>query len=58
LRDALASLDCEIMSAMEVGTHTVFSCAVKAVRTGASGDGLMYFGRGYHRLGGSSSASV
>jgi flavin reductase len=58
LRDALASLDCEIMSAMEVGTHTVFSCAVKAVRTSASGDGLMYFGRGYHRLNGSSSASV
>jgi flavin reductase len=56
LRDALASLDCEIMSTMEVGTHTVFSCAVKAVRSGASGDGLMYFGRGYHRLNQSTSA--
>lgn len=56
LRDALASLDCEIMSTMEVGTHTVFSCAVKAVRSGVSGDGLMYFGRSYHRLNQSTSA--
>ncbi|WP_298925184.1 flavin reductase [uncultured Ramlibacter sp.] len=55
LRDALVSLDCEIMSTMEVGTHTVFSCAVKAVRSGASGDGLVYFGRGYHRLNQSTS---
>lgn len=56
LRGALASLDCEIISALEVGTHTVFACAVKAVRTSSSGDGLMYFGRGYHRLNEATSA--
>ncbi|MBB1601534.1 MULTISPECIES: flavin reductase [unclassified Variovorax] len=56
LRDALASLDCEIVSAMEVGTHTVFSCTVKAVRTAERGDGLVYFGRGYHRLNQATSA--
>jgi flavin reductase len=56
LRHALASLDCEITSMAEVGTHTVFSCTVKAVRTEASGDGLVYFGRGYHRLNAASSA--
>ena len=58
LRGALASLDCEIISTTEVGTHTVFACAVKAVRSGPSGDGLMYFGRSYHRLNGSTLASV
>lgn len=58
LRGALASLDCEIVAASEVGTHTVFSCAVKAVRTAGRGDGLVYFGRGYHRLNDASSASV
>jgi flavin reductase len=51
LRDALASLDCEIESVTEVGTHTVFFCAVKAARTQASGDALIYFGRQYHRVG-------
>ncbi|NIF81507.1 flavin reductase [Paraburkholderia sp. Cy-641] len=51
LRDALASLDCEIESITEVGTHTVFFCAVKAARTRADGDALIYYGRRYHRVG-------
>jgi flavin reductase len=48
---ALASLDCEIESVTEVGTHTVFFCAVKAARTHDAGDALIYFGRRYHRVG-------
>jgi flavin reductase len=51
LRDALASLDCEIESIAEVGTHTVFFCAVKAVRTRGAGDALIYYGRRYHCVG-------
>ncbi|MCC8396954.1 flavin reductase [Paraburkholderia sp. MMS20-SJTR3] len=52
LRDALASLDCEIESVTEVGTHTVFFCAVKAARThDGARDALIYYGRRYHRVG-------
>ena len=51
LRGALASLDCEIESVTEVGTHTVFFCAVKAAHTHVDGDALIYYGRRYHRVG-------
>jgi flavin reductase len=51
LREALASLDCEIESTTEVGTHTVFFCAVKAAHTQVAGDALIYYGRRYHRVG-------
>ena len=50
LRQALASFDCEITGAMEVGTHTVFTCTVRAVRMHDGEDGLVYFSRAYHRL--------
>ncbi|MGN6580056.1 MAG: flavin reductase [Bordetella sp.] len=46
----VAALDCEIMSMNEVGTHTVFYCAIKAVRSANDRDGLIYFGRDFHRL--------
>ncbi|MFM0227508.1 flavin reductase [Paraburkholderia dipogonis] len=51
LQGALASLDCEIESVTEVGTHTVFFCAVKAAHTHVAGDALIYYGRRYHRVG-------
>ena len=52
LHGALASLDCEIESVTEVGTHTVFFCAVKAAHTHRAGDdALIYYGRRYHRVG-------
>ena len=51
LHGALASLDCEIESVTEVGTHTVFFCAVKDARTHVAGDALIYYGRRYHRVG-------
>ncbi|RAS23440.1 flavin reductase [Paraburkholderia bryophila] len=51
LDGALASLDCEVESVTEIGTHTVFFCAVKGVRTQGAGDALIYYGRRYHRVG-------
>ncbi|WP_153140870.1 flavin reductase [Paraburkholderia agricolaris] len=51
LLGALASLDCEIESVTEVGTHTVFFCAVKAAHTHVGGDALIYYGRSFHRVG-------
>nr|WP_316643352.1 flavin reductase [uncultured Roseateles sp.] len=50
LDEALASLDCEIRSVIEVGTHDMFLCEVKAVRMADGGDALIYFGRHFHRL--------
>ncbi|WP_144138666.1 flavin reductase [Paraburkholderia sp. BCC1884] len=54
LHGALASLDCEIESVTEVGTHTVFFCAVKAAHAPVAGDALIYYGRRYHRVGAAS----
>ena len=50
LRDAVVSFDCKIADVTEVGTHTVFFCEVVAIQTGALHEGLIYFGRAYHRL--------
>ncbi|AZY50825.1 flavin reductase [Bordetella avium] len=50
LVDGVAALDCEVTSANEVGTHTVFYCEIKAIRSAADREGLMYFGRDFHRL--------
>jgi flavin reductase len=47
---AIAALDCEIMAMNEVGTHTVFYCEVKAIRGSNGREGLIYFGRDFHRL--------
>jgi flavin reductase len=51
LSDALSALDCEVQSTTEVGTHTVFFCAIKAARTQHERDGLIYFARNFHRVG-------
>lgn len=48
LDGTVCSLDCEIGSMQEVGTHTVFFCSVKAVRKLDGTDGLIYFGRNFH----------
>jgi flavin reductase len=50
LDGAAVSLDCEISSTSEVGTHTVFYCTVKAVRMREDSDALIYFGRGFHHV--------
>lgn len=46
----IAALDCEVMAMNEVGTHTVFYCEIKAVRSSNGREGLIYFGRDFHRL--------
>jgi flavin reductase len=50
LRGAVVSFDCRIANVVEVGTHTVFFCAVQAIQAGPSHEGLIYFGRAYHRI--------
>ncbi len=51
LDGAVCAIDCVVDSASEVGTHTVFFCRIKAVRTRPERDGLIYFGRDFHRIG-------
>ncbi|MDR3504765.1 MAG: flavin reductase [Acidocella sp.] len=50
LESAAASLDCKVEQTVEVGTHTVFFCAVQAIHLGSSTSGLVYHGRAYHHL--------
>ena len=50
LRGAVSSFDCHITSATEVGTHTVFFCQIKAARMVGGRDGLIWFGRAFHRV--------
>lgn len=50
LQGAVVSFDCRITQSTEVGTHTVFFCEVEALQYGAGTEGLIYFGRAYHRI--------
>ena len=50
LQGAVVSFDCTVASVTEVGTHTVFFCAVQAIQAGALHEGLIYFGRAYHQI--------
>lgn len=51
LNEALVSFDCQIMEAVEVGTHTIFLAEVRHIRIGDSQQGLMYFNRRYISVG-------
>lgn len=51
LQGAVVSFDCRIAQITEVGTHSVFFCAVQAIEAGTVDEGLIYFGRAYHRIG-------
>jgi len=50
LERAAAGLDCIVSQALDVGTHTVFFCAVQAIHLSNSGAGLVYHGRAYHQI--------
>ena len=52
LLSALVSLDCEIASITEVGTHSVIFGEVRAVRFTEARTALMYFNRSYKSLEG------
>lgn len=50
LEGAVVSFDCRITQFVEVGTHTVFFCEVEAIKSSGAHEGLIYFGRSYHRI--------
>jgi len=50
LEEAAVAFDCRIAQSVTVGTHDVFFCDVEAVLLGAVHEGLIYYGRGYHRV--------
>ena len=50
LEGAVVSFDCQVAQFVEVGTHTVFFCEVQAIKSGPAHEGLIYFGRSYHRI--------
>lgn len=52
LDGAVVSFDCRIAQTTEVGTHSVFFCEIAALQSGGQHEGLIYFGRTYHRIAG------
>ncbi|AEA64716.1 flavin reductase [Burkholderia gladioli] len=58
LRDALASVQGTIVEMKEVGSHTVVFVEATAIRVRGDTDGLIYFGRAFHRVGGAVEAEV
>ncbi|MES2532973.1 MAG: flavin reductase family protein [Pseudomonadota bacterium] len=51
MRQALATLDCELLHAHDHGTHTVFVGLVHAVNSDETSDPLIYFRGGFNSLG-------
>ncbi|WP_408903834.1 flavin reductase [Rhodopila sp.] len=50
LDQAEVVFDCRITQVVECGTHDVFFCTVEAVRTSEEYEGLIYYGRDYHKV--------
>lgn len=50
LRDALASLQGEIVDLKEVGSHSVMFVKTTCISVRGDGDGLIYFDRNFHRV--------
>ena len=50
LSEAVAAFDCRITQVSEIGTHDVLFCEVDAIRVSDTHEGLIYFGRSYHRI--------
>jgi flavin reductase len=50
LSDASVTFDCRVVHNVEVGTHDAFFCEVLAIREGGRSDGIVYFGRQFHRV--------
>ena len=50
LAGAVVSFDCRVAQVVGVGTHSVFFCEVQAIQSGPAHEGLIYFGRSYHRI--------
>lgn len=50
LAEALTAFDCKIVDRLSRGTHSIFICEVVSTLNGSDQDGLLWFGRRYHRL--------
>ena len=50
LQTAAAALDCVVSQSVDIGTHSVMFGTVRAIHLGASGSGLVYHGRAYHKI--------
>lgn len=48
---AAVSFDCRIADVVEKGTHSVIFAEIQAIRQGAPGGALIWYGRGYHPVG-------
>ncbi len=51
LTDSIVSFDCVVDNSADVGTHKVLFCRVVATHESGSGEALIYYLRGYHRVG-------
>jgi flavin reductase len=52
LEGAVVSFDCRVAGITEIGTHSVFFCAVEGIVAASQPEqGLIYFNRNYHRIG-------
>lgn len=51
LDGAIVSFDCIVASSVDIGTHQVLFCTVLDVREGGEDAALIYYRRGYHRVG-------
>ncbi|VVD32081.1 flavin reductase [Paraburkholderia dioscoreae] len=50
LEDAIVSLEGEIVDIKQVGSHSVMFAQIRHIALRPDGDGLIYFGRQFHRL--------
>jgi flavin reductase len=48
---AVVAFDCRIADVLEKGTHSVLFAEIEAIRHGAGGGALIWYGRGYHPVG-------
>jgi flavin reductase len=48
---AVVAFDCRISEVLEKGTHSVLFAEIEAIRQGAPGGALIWYGRGYHPVG-------
>lgn len=51
LADAAAALDCRVVEATEIGSHSVFFCEVEAATVAVEAGCLIYHARTYHYVG-------
>jgi flavin reductase len=48
---AVVAFDCRVTEVLEKGSHSVLFAEIEAIRQGASGSALIWYGRDYHPIG-------